>query len=195
MNIKAVCTQGHSRKRLRRLRMKFLVSFFKRVPFITVGVFKPCCFIHWYYWTRLPSKCSHSVQEMWRNVRKRTYMCTHRRFKSVRAVWSVFVVRMKKFCSLGFVQYNVPREDSDQPARMRRLIWIFAGRICPKVRFLTFRLNLFRCSSPAHCLKITECILLAATPRPLDHDTRMCRVVCAFAGGVYHTGFFSLPRP
>ena len=24
---------------------------------------------------------------------------------------------------------NVPNEDSDQPARMRRLIWIFAGHI------------------------------------------------------------------
>ena len=51
---------------------------------------------------------------------------------------------------------NVPSKDSDQTARMRRLIWIFAGRKCPnvrfwtfsaqftKVRFWTFRLNLRR---------------------------------------------------
>ena len=26
-------------------------------------------------------------------------------------------------------------EDQDQPARMRRLIWGFAVRICPKTRF------------------------------------------------------------
>ena len=31
---------------------------------------------------------------------------------------------------------NAPREDSDQTGQMRKLIWIFAGRICPKVRFL-----------------------------------------------------------
>ena len=30
---------------------------------------------------------------------------------------------------------NTPSEDSDQSARMRSLIWIFAGRIFPKVRF------------------------------------------------------------
>ena len=28
---------------------------------------------------------------------------------------------------------NVPSKDSDQPARMCRLIWIFAGLTCPKV--------------------------------------------------------------
>ena len=32
---------------------------------------------------------------------------------------------------------NVPSEDSDQTARMRRLIWIFAGRTCTKIFFLT----------------------------------------------------------
>ena len=35
---------------------------------------------------------------------------------------------------------NAPNEDSDQTARMRRLIWIFAGRSCPKLRFLILRL-------------------------------------------------------
>ena len=35
---------------------------------------------------------------------------------------------------------NAPSEDSDQTARMRRLIWIFAGCTCTKVCFLTFRL-------------------------------------------------------
>ena len=31
---------------------------------------------------------------------------------------------------------NAPSEDSDQTGRMRRLIWIFIWRICPKVGFL-----------------------------------------------------------
>ena len=35
---------------------------------------------------------------------------------------------------------NAPSEDSDQTARMRRLIWIFAGRTCPMVRFLPLRI-------------------------------------------------------
>ena len=32
---------------------------------------------------------------------------------------------------------NAPSKDSSQTARIRRLIWIFAGRICPKLCFLT----------------------------------------------------------
>ena len=39
---------------------------------------------------------------------------------------------------------NVPKEDSDQTARMRRLIWIFAGRTRLKVRFPTLRLILLQ---------------------------------------------------
>ena len=36
---------------------------------------------------------------------------------------------------------NAPSEDSDQTAQLRRLIWIFAGRLCRKVRCLTLGLN------------------------------------------------------
>ena len=38
---------------------------------------------------------------------------------------------------------NEPSEDSDQTAQMRSLIWIFAGHICPNVRFLTLRFKCF----------------------------------------------------
>ena len=41
----------------------------------------------------------------------------------------------RNFAPLAF--QNVPSEDSDQTLRKRRLIWIFAGRKCPQVRFLT----------------------------------------------------------
>ena len=34
----------------------------------------------------------------------------------------------------------MPSEGSDQSVHIRRLIKIFAGRTCPKVRFLTLRL-------------------------------------------------------
>ena len=47
-------------------------------------------------------------------------------------------INMKKFAFL--VIPIAPSEDSDQPARMRRLIWIFAGRACLKVRYLTLLL-------------------------------------------------------
>ena len=36
---------------------------------------------------------------------------------------------------------NASTEDFDQTPQMRRLIWIIAGRTCPKVGFLTLRLN------------------------------------------------------
>ena len=64
---------------------------------------------------------------------------------SQRNLWSAFAWR--NFVLLAI--HNAPSEDSDQTARM---IWIFAGRICPNVpryifwrvqRFLTSRLFFF----------------------------------------------------
>ena len=78
-----------------------------------------------------------------RNVRKRTFL--HMRPTKtpislrIRAVWSESsLTAWRNFASLGI--QNAPSEDSDQTVRMRRLIWIFAGRTCMKVRFLTLRL-------------------------------------------------------
>ena len=39
-----------------------------------------------------------------------------------------------------WISKNAPSVDSDQPAHLRRLICIYAGRTCSKIRFLTFRL-------------------------------------------------------
>ena len=56
----------------------------------------------------------------------------------IRAVWSDSLLSaLRNFVSLAI--QNAPNEDSDQPARMRRLIWIFLGRTCLKGRFLTSR--------------------------------------------------------
>ena len=57
-----------------------------------------------------------------------------------KVVWSVFVVRLKQLCILGYPK--CPSENSDQTARMRSLIWIFTGRTYPKIRCLTLRLNI-----------------------------------------------------
>ena len=46
---------------------------------------------------------------------------------------------MKNLCILDYI--NEPCEDFDQTARI--LIWIFAGRTCPKVRFLSLRLYIY----------------------------------------------------
>ena len=77
-------------------------------------------------------------------VRKRTFghvrpTKTQARL-SICAVWSVFVVCMKKLCisRQSKKKQTCAQEDSDQTARMRSLIWIFAGRTCPKVCFRTF---------------------------------------------------------
>ena len=49
-----------------------------------------------------------------------------------------FLIRMKK-CIFGYPKF-AQMEILVRLRGMRRLIWIFAGRTCPKVRFLTFRL-------------------------------------------------------
>ena len=53
----------------------------------------------------------------------------------MRAVWSESSLSAwRNFASLAI--QNASSDDSDQTARMRSLICIFAGRICPKVSFL-----------------------------------------------------------
>ena len=57
----------------------------------------------------------------------------------MRTVWLEYSLSAwRNFASLAI--QIAPSEDSDQTARMRRLIWIFAGRTYLKVRFLTLRL-------------------------------------------------------
>ena len=77
-----------------------------------------------------------------RTARKRTFwhMRTTKTQNSLRicAVWPESLLSvLGNFASLAI--QNAPSEDSDQSARMRRLIWIFAWRTCPKVRFQTLR--------------------------------------------------------
>ena len=58
----------------------------------------------------------------------------------IRAVWSVSSLSAWKTIASLTIQ-NSPSEDSNQTARMRRLIGIFAGRTGSKVRFLTLRIR------------------------------------------------------
>ena len=81
-----------------------------------------------------------------RNVRKRTFWHV-RPTKTqislrIRTVWSESSLSVWRNFAYLAIQ-NAPSEDSDQTARMRRLIWIFAWRTCPKVHFLTLRFNYF----------------------------------------------------
>ena len=72
----------------------------------------------------------------------------------IRAVWSESLLSAwRNFTSLAV--RNPPSEDSDQSAQMRRLIWIFAGRTCTRVRFLVVRL-IFRLNGH---LTINICLL------------------------------------
>ena len=59
----------------------------------------------------------------------------------IRAVWSEYTLSIWRNFAYLVIQ-NAPREDSDLTARMHRLIWISAGRTCPKVCFRLLRLNL-----------------------------------------------------
>ena len=68
-------------------------------------------------------------------------MCAQRRLRSACASAQSdqsSLSAWRNFASLAI--QNPPSEDSDQTAQMRRLIWIFSVRTCPKVRFLTLRL-------------------------------------------------------
>ena len=78
-----------------------------------------------------------------RNMRKPNFWYVRPTKTQIRlrilAVWSESSLSASRnFASLAI--QNAPSEDSDQTARMRRLIWIFAGRTCPKVRFLMLQL-------------------------------------------------------
>ena len=90
-------------------------------------------------WTRT---FVYKIDRINRNVRKRTFGHLHPTKTQIslrmRAVWSESSLSAWRDWILGY--QNAASEYSDQTARMRRLIWIFAGRRCPKVRFLTLRL-------------------------------------------------------
>ena len=70
----------------------------------------------------------------WHMLRTRTQL--NLRIRAVRSE-SAFSA-LGHFASLAI--QNASSEESAEAAWMRRLIWIFAGRICLKVRFLTLRL-------------------------------------------------------
>ena len=60
------------------------------------------------------------------------------------------LVRIKNYASTAIA--NALNADSDHTVRMRRLIWIFTGRICTTVPFLKLRLILPYCWGWTHCL-------------------------------------------
>ena len=55
------------------------------------------------------------------------------------AIWSESKLGEFRIASDGNF-LNADNEDSDHAARKHRLIWVFVGRTCQKVRFLTLRL-------------------------------------------------------
>ena len=79
----------------------------------------------------------------------------------IRAVWlESSLSAWRHFASLTI--QNATSEDSDQTARMRRLIWIFAGRTCPEVRFLMSRL--IACKS-MYCMLAHHDVILVMNQR------------------------------
>ena len=93
------------------------------------------------------------------NVRKCTFGHVHpakiQISQRIRAVWSESSLGAFWIDDDANFHY-AENEDTNQTARMRRLIWVFIGRTCQKVRFLTLRipylltlvlLNKLRCQS------------------------------------------------
>ena len=72
------------------------------------------------------------------NLRKRTF-CAHNEDSNQPAHARSLIMESSLSAWRNFVSLDIQkalREDSDQPARMRRLIWIFAERTHPTVHFL-----------------------------------------------------------
>ena len=80
---------------------------------------------------------------MSRNVRKRTF--EHVRSAQTQISLEFAQSDQLSLCAFwiakdpGFLQ--VVSKDSDQTARTRRLIWVFADRTCSTVRYLLFRIS------------------------------------------------------
>ena len=83
----------------------------------------------------------------------------------ISTVWSESSLSAwKKLWIFGY--QTAPSEDSDQTARMRRLIWIFVGHTCQKGRFLILRLIckllVFDCFyTPVQVVSRQPCVKLA----------------------------------
>ena len=88
-------------------------------------------------------------------------MCAQQRLKTVCAALSHKSLCCPHKDTALLVIQTASSEDSDQPAHSRRLIWIFAGRTCSKVRFLTFKLidtyNLNKSSWYYHPIVLYHC--------------------------------------
>ena len=98
-----------------------------------------------------------SYQEMSRNVRKRTI--GHVRAAKIQISLCNQTVLSQSSIGAFWTDketacIHANTEDSNQTARMRRLIWFFDGHTSQKVRFLTLRLELFE--DVAKCSKITR---------------------------------------
>ena len=105
----------------------------------------------------------------------------------IRAVWSeCSLSAWRNFASLAI--QNVRSEDSDQTTRMRRLLWIFAGRTCPKVRFLTLRLKwpvLNICETWALTAELEKRIqIFQMLPQSIKHNCWISRTCLGFANKI-----------
>ena len=86
----------------------------------------------------------------WQN--HQTYMCAQRRLRSA---WASAQSDRSSLCALGVAKdpsfLHADSEDSDQSGRIPRLIWVFDGRTCHFVGFVTSWLNYFRISATMKC--------------------------------------------
>ena len=80
----------------------------------------------------------------WQN--QQTYMCAQRRLRSA---WASAQSDKSSLCAYWVAKdrsfLHADSDDSDQTRRMPRLIWVFAGRTCHFVGFVTRRLKFYIC--------------------------------------------------
>ena len=97
---------------------------------------------------------------MSRNVRKLTlrhvYPMRTQISQHSSVVWSEYLLSAWRNLASLTIQ-NVPSEDSDQTAQMRRLVWMFAVHTCRKVCFLEFAAQIINSRWAVHKLYTHVC--------------------------------------
>ena len=114
----------------------------------------------WFVIVTFPGYLHFNYYHLSRNVTKQSDICARQNLKSACAfALSDQSLRCPhaELCILGYPKYA--SEDSDQTVRVRSLIRAFAGRKCPKIRYLTLRL-MYICATfleiPSNYLRYTR---------------------------------------
>ena len=96
--------------------------------------------------------CKVDVQNLAKHKHSKQLRCLNTSEKCSNSIWSE--ASMSAFSIANNAKFlHADNENCDQTAPMRRLIWVFVGRTCQKIHFLSLRFILCYCV----CYNASEC--------------------------------------